>query len=580
MAFQRGYFLNLPIFSGRRRPYTEVDPEEARALFIRDALVPGEINGRFEFIEHNLAQLEAVLKLEHKIRRHDVLISDQTLANFYARQLPANVLSESSLRQWLKSLSEDERQALFLEQEDLFKRELSRDELDLPDSMRHGDHQLPLDYHFGPGEAHDGISARIPLPLLNQLSQADFDKLVPGYLTEKIEYLIRSLPKVVRKQLVPIPDTVAAVEQALRNDTRPLLEALATMLNQRANLRLSAADFKPAELPDHLTMNLVLVDEAGDELGRANALNALQGQFGVQAKQSIASVEHDWQQTGLKAWEFEDLPESILVGTHGLETRAYPALVDATAHVNLQLFDDPAEARVSHRQGVVRLLQLDTGFGRKLEKRPLPYWQTISLRYSPIGSHLDLRAALLDSVLQSLLFEKGDDIRSKAQFFAHSERAEQQFNHAIEPYCKALEQALNAYGSLSSALGSAAMPDQSREDIQTQLDYLIYEDFLVEVPLSSVLNYPVFFRALEKRMERLAYDPQGDLKKLDQLSLYWNQYLQNWEMNPHNEALDAYRWLLEVYRVSLFAPTLKTPVPVSPKRLDAAWQLFLDSTLS
>lgn len=577
MAFQRGYFLSLPIFSGRRRPYAEVDPEEARAIFIREALVPGEINGRFDFIEHNLAQLEAVLKLEHKIRRHDVLVSDQTLANFYARQLPMDVLSESSLRKWLKALSDCTRRALCLEQDDLFKRELNRDELDLPDSMQQGDHQLPLDYYFGPGEAHDGISARIPLPLLNQLSQADFDKLVPGYLTEKIEHLIRSLPKAARKQLVPIPDTVAAVKHALQDDTGPLLESLASMLNQRANLRLSAADFKADGLPDHLTMKLVLVDEEGDELGRASALDKLQGEFGAQAKQSIAAVEHDWQQTGLKAWEFEDLPESIIVGTHGLETRVFPALVDATTYVNLQLFDDQSEAQAAHRQGVVRLVQLDTLFGSKLDKRPLPYWHAISLRYSPIGSHHDLRAALVDSVLLSLLFEKGKDIRSKAEFIKQSERISPQFNHVIEPYCKALEQALSAYGSLSGSLDSAVIPDQSREDIQTQLDYLIYEDFLVEVPLFSLLRYPVYFKALEKRMERLAYDPQGDLKKLSQLSPYWNQYLQNWEANPHNQSLDAYRWLIEVYRVSLFAPTLKTPQPVSPKRLDAAWQCFQES---
>ena len=245
--------------------------------------------------------------------------------------------------------------------------------------------------------------------------------------------------------------------------------------------------------------------------------------------------------------------------------------------MDLQLFDSLEEAQVSHRHGVVRLLQLDTEFGRKLAKRPLPYWQTISLRYSPIGSQLDLRTALIDSVLLSLLFEKSDDIRSKSQFVQRSEQVAKQFNDAIEPYCKSLEQALNAYGSLSSRLDSTAVTGQSREDIQAQLDYLVYEDFLVEVPLTSLLQYPVYFKALENRLERLAYDSQGDLKKQNQLTHYWNQYLQNWEANPHNEALDQYRWLVEAYRVSLFAPTLKTPQPVSPKRLDKAWQLFLDS---
>lgn len=573
MAFQRGYFLNLPVFSGRRRPYSEVDAQEARAIFIREALVPGELKGRFEFIRHNLTMLDEVLQLEHKIRRHDVLVSEQTLANFYAQVLPESVLSESSLRKWLKSDSAHSA-SLKLGKEDLFKRELSRHELDLPDVIHHGEHPLELDYHFAPGEASDGISARVPLPLLNQLSQADFDKLVPGYLSEKIEHLIRSLPKPARKQLAPIQATVEMVNHALQQDDRPLFEALADILNRHANLRLSPADFDQDRLPDHLTMKLVLLDEAGDELGRADTLGKLKQEFGTQARQSIAEVDHQWQKTGLTGWDFDELPDSVRVGTHGLETVAYPALVDAGGSVSLQLFDAPDEAQAAHRQGVVRLIQLGTSFGQKLAKRPLPYWQDISLRYSPIGSSLDLRAALLDAVLMEMLFSADDRIRNRLEFEQQTAKLEVGFSRSIEPYCKSLQQGLSAYGRNIARLDSLSLPAESRQDIQAQLDYLVYEDFLVEVPLSSLLNYPLYFRALDARLERLAFDPQGDLKKLQLLKPYWQAYLQNWETYPHNLALDQYRWMVEAYRVSLFAPTLKTPQPVSPKRLDSAWNRF------
>ncbi len=284
LAFQRGYFLNLPIFSGRKKQYSHINPEEARALFIRDALVPGEINGTFEFIEHNLDQIDTVVKLEHKIRRHDVLVSEQTLVDFYTERLPENVLSESSLRKWLRTLDEPALERLCLTEADILKRALSDDERDLPDTLEYKDHALPLDYQYAPGEQHDGISTRIPLPLLNQLSQADFDKLIPGYLLEKIEYLIKSLPKVLRKKLAPLPETIAFIHQPLKQDTRPLLEAMADMLNLRAGLRadlhsdlfIKPSDFKLDNLPEHLTMKLVLLDEAGDELGRANNLQALQ----------------------------------------------------------------------------------------------------------------------------------------------------------------------------------------------------------------------------------------------------------------------------------------------------------------
>ncbi len=574
MAFQRGYFLNLPIFSGRRRPYSEVDPEEARALFIRDGLVPGELNHQFDFVEHNLKQLDQVVRLEHKIRRHDVLVSEQTLVNFYATALPEFVLSESSLLKWLKNCTDQAREKLFLTQSELLKRELSRDELDLPDALQYGDHQLSLDYQFSPGESNDGISARIPLPLLNQLSQAEFDKLVPGYLTEKIEFLIRSLPKAQRKQLVPIPDTVAYANQRLQNDQKPLLDALAELLSRRSGLTITAHDFNPAMLPEHLSMKLVLLDEEGDELGRADSVKALQENFGQQARNTIADADHAWQQSGFSQWTFEDLPDSVELGTHGLTTLAYPAVVDAVSCVNLQLFDDPDNARRAHHQGITRLIQTGTDFGKKLIRRPLPYWQEISLRYSPVGSHQDLHTALLDAVILELTFKNDDSIRSKTTFEQAVKRIEKQFSRTIEPYCKALNLALNAYGNILNVLGEQGLPNESKQDIHAQLDYLIYEDFLLEVPLDILLHYPLYFKALQIRLERLAYDPQGDLKKLAQLTPYWNRYLHHWEAHPENTTLDHFRWQVEAYRISLFAPKLKPPVPISPTRLDRGWQAF------
>ena len=578
MAYQRGYFLNLPIFSGRRRPYSEIDPEEARALFIRDGLVPGELSHKFDFVEHNLGQLDQVIKLEHKIRRHDVLVSEQTLVNFYASALPENVLSEPGLRKWLKISSREAQKNLFLTRDALLKRELNRNELDLPDELQTGDYQLSLDYHFSPGESNDGISARIPLPLLNQLSQADFDKLVPGYLPEKIEHLIRSLPKAQRKQLVPIPDTVAYAKEQLQSDTRPLLDALAELLNKRSGLTLRAQDFNSSTLPKHLSMKLVLLDEEGDELGRADSVKALQQDFGQQAQNTVTDADHAWQQSGFSHWDFEDLPDSVELDTHGLTTLAYPAVVDAASCVNLQLFDAPDNARRAHREGITRLIQTGCDFGNKLSRRPLPYWQEISLRYSPIGSHHDLRSALLDAVIQEIAFANNASIRSKSTFEQAVRELENQFSHTIEPYCKALSFALNAYGSILTLLETQSLPEESEQDIHTQLDYLIYEDFLLEVPLDILLHYPLYFKALQARLERLAYDPQGDLKKLAQLTPYWNQYLHHWETYPETPALDNFRWQIEAYRISLFAPTIKPPIPISPTRLDRGWQAFESTT--
>ncbi len=571
MAYQRGYFLNLPIFSGRRRPYGEIDPEEAHAIFIRDALVPGELNQPFDFVTHNLARIDEVVTLEHKIRRHDILVSDEVLVRFYGAQIPEWVNSEAGLKKWLRSLSTEQHNALFVRQETLLKREIqARD--DLPDVLKTGKHKLALDYQFAPGEAHDGVSASVPLPLLNQLSQADFDRLVPGYLGEKIELLVRSLPKNIRKQLAPLAETIDHVKPIVREDTRPLLAALADALHAQSGLKVVPAHFNPATLPEHLNMKLVLLDEQGDELARADKLSDLQDEFGDQASNTIAETDHTWQQQGLTDWHFDDLPVNVVVNTHGLETQAYPALVDAGDTVNIQLFDDPIEAQYAHKMGVTRLARFGSRFGKSLVKRPLPYWQEISLRYSAIGSQDGLRAALLDALIQGLMFAAEPVIQTKQQFERALVYTEQHFSGEVEPVCQALQLALNAYGQCLGLIEGLSTPSQ--EDIQVQLNYLIYEDFLLEVPLETVLVYPVYFKALAARIERLRYDPQGDEKKLVLLEPYWSRYLQSWEAHPDNAALDHYRWMVEAYRVSLFAPKVKPPIPVSPKRLDQAWQAF------
>jgi ATP-dependent helicase HrpA len=579
IAFQRGYFLNLPVFSGRRRPYSGINPQESRLLFIHDGLVTGDLGNHFDFIIHNLEQFEAVTRLEHKTRRHDILLSTRSLANLYAQSMPEHILSENSLLKWLKTCSEPERKQLFFTREQLLKRELDSHEASYPDELQHGDYRLPLDYHFSPGDLNDGISAHIPLPLLNRLSLTDFDKLVPGYLREKIEHLIKSLPKARRKLLLPLPETIADANHQLQHDTQPLLDALAKILSKRAGQPIRAHEFELENLPTHLNMQLVLVDTEGDELGRASSVEDLQDHFGQQARDNIAEVDHRWQRSNILHWDFGDIPEAVEIGTHGVKTIAYPALVDAVINVELRLFDDPGEAVEAHRCGITRLVLLSSDFGKKLLKRPLPYWQEIGIRYSPIGSALDLRASLLDAVIQKLIFQDQRVIRSKAIFDEDIARIGPHFTHEIEPYCKALMLALKAYGEIMSRLSELSIPDQSERSIRTQIDYLLYEDFLLEVPLTALLHYPLYFKALEARVDRLAYDPQGDLKKLAQLTPYSDYYLESWQDNPENPQLEAYRWQLEAYRISLFAPTLKPPVPISPKRLDRAWQAFQQTAI-
>ncbi len=580
MAFERAYLMSLPIYSGRRTSYSKINPIESRMLFIRDGLVGNDLAGNDRhgspaFLAHNQAVIDSVIKMEHKLRRHNVLVAPDALYAFYHALLPATVFSQPTLHKWLKTITDVERQALLMDEQQVMKRALSIElQQSLPDTIEIRGNRINLDYQFKPGEFDDGITAK--LPLLNQLSPADFDRLVPGYLPQKLELLIRSLPKTLRKQCAPISGTVKRVQSQVEQDTRVLEEALAEALSKTLKIKVGASDFDAAFIDSNLKIKLAVVDEEGDEIETSDSLEQLQERYEVQAKEQIAQVEHELVKSGKTRWEFGALPDSIEVSRHGTIALAYPALVDNVESVGVQLFDSAAEAGRSHQQGLVRLFCLSHPLGQSLAKRPLPYWQSIALRYVGIGNSEDLKQEITEALLLEAFKSQSKSIRNVKDYSTYADKVATQWQADSEQYCQLLEKVLTQASEVRvqfSELKNNINPAIA-EDIEMQLGYLVYESFVTEVRYEKLAWYPKFFKGCLVRLERCQFDESGDLAKLAQLQPYWHRYLRLYEAYPESQVLDDYRWLVEMYRLSLFAQTLGAPIKVSAKRLEQVWQTF------
>ncbi len=582
MAFERAYLMSLPIYSGRRVPYAKINPAEARMLFIRDALVGNDMQRPPAFLQHNQQVIDDVIKMEHKLRRHDVLVAPDALYAFYHAKLPPEVCSEPTLIKWLRSLDKSQAAELLMSQQAVMRRELDIDlQARLPDALDIRGNRIDLSYQFKPGDSTDGITAKLPLPLLNQLTRADFDRVVPGYLADKLELLIRSLPKHLRKQCVPVADTVQKVQPKIEKDPQPLEQAMATALSAHTGVQIVAQDFDSQAVSENLRLKLEVVDEEGDTLDVGSDLDALQQQYGEQASEQLAEVQHSIVQSGKTKWDFPALPTSVSLQHKGVATTAYPALVDTVKTIGVQLFDDEQQAHQSHQHGLVRLFLLSHPYGQTLMKKPLPYWQSIALRYAAVGPAEPLRQDFIEALLIQSFIGEGSkvashSIRDAQSFMQLADAIADQLPKQIEQHCELLQRVLTQANELRALLDEkqSQLTSAICEDITVQLDYLVYEGFLSEVPFNRLAWYPKFFKGVAVRIERSQFDAAGDQQKMQQLQPYWQRYLQHWEAHPDNEALEAYRWLVEVYRLSLFAQTVGSPAKVSPQRLDKAWQEF------
>jgi len=485
-----------------------------------------------------------------------------------------------TFEQWRKKIESEAPDLLRLTREDVFRSASMSADVEYPGEMLVNGFPLQLKYCFSPGSDDDGVTAIIPLASINQFSQAQFDYLVPGFFPEKITALFKGLPKRLRKQLVPIPESVESAlayfnkMEKLSADRQGLMESLMEFLKKEKAVVVKMNDWQIDQLPAHLLMRFDVMDHQQKSLGLSRSLVELQSRFSGHAAGEMANVESDssWPSEGINTWNFGDLPEFILVTRGEQQYRAYPAIVDKGDSVGIELFDAPVTAMQAHVKGLQRLAVLENAKAVKYLLRNIPNINEMSLIYSVIAPADDLKMDLLSLILDQCFFEQGHAIRRQEEFFICMQQAEELMPIA-NGVCKLAAQILNAYqvARQKFLLVKNNCSKESAQDIQTQFDTLLYAGFLQQTPFLWLQELPRYFRALTVRLEKIADSPMGDEKKLQLLQpflLKYHQLQQSISTVVGDAETIKLRWMLEEYRVSLFAQPMKTAIPISPKRIE------------
>jgi ATP-dependent helicase HrpA len=577
--YERVTLFGLTLSSGKRVPYEQVDAKAAREIFIRHALVHMEYDSRAPFLEHNLKLLEDTEYLQQKGRRVDLLGDENQLYEFFDARLPAGISTGAAFERWRREAEAKDPKILWLTERDISAGDAELDAARFPDHLSAGPLVVELRYRFEPGAEDDGVSALIPLHVLNQLPEEPFTWLVPGLLEEKVTALVRSLPKNLRVHFVPVPAAVARALPLLEPGRGSLHAQLADALLKTGGVPVNADAFNEDQLPLHLRMNFVLMDETGAVIARSRSLAALRD------KHAGASQQHYAKQSKLKSgartWEFGELPERQDSAPGGRPQIGYPALADEGDAVGLRVFATPAEARINHERGCARLIRLVMARDLKPLKRDLAVNVQGEIVYRALPAHpllnpeivpgRDLRDDLLDRIVMTVFLEGQAPLRSGAEFDA---RMAARRGGIVLP---ALEISRSVQGSLEQLgriqIAIAKVNAAAVADIRSQLAWLAPAGFLLVTPWQRLKEFPRYLLAIEQRLEKLARDPRRDAQLAAEIAPIEARYRERVRvergMKPPGE--DEYRWLLEEFRVSLFAQQLKTRVPISARRLSDAW---------
>lgn len=585
VANEKVSLFGLVIVPRRRVHYGPIDPLASREIFIRQGLVEGEYVSDTPWARNNRQLVRDVELMETKLRRRDLLADAASRFAFFDAKVPAGVYNGPLFEEWRRAAEQRDKRVLFMRREDLVlpgpeaPAELFPDRVVVNESVR-----LQLQYYFDPGHPADGVTAVVPLAVLNQLPPEPFEWLVPGHLLEKVTELIRTLPKELRVQFVPVPDTARSAAPVLKFGDGSLTAALAWQLGKMAGHPVPPSAFAPDQLPDWLRMNFRVVDEAGRTLEAGRDLTEIRRKLKVELKQTFEALPtSEWHRDGITRWDFPDLPEVVEVRRPGMVVRGYPAVVDqGPKGVALRLLDSAKQAADANRAGLRRLFLLQLGADRvKHLQRHLPGIDQMCLQYATIGACDDLKRDVLTVAADRALF--GDEqllIRRRDDFVVRAERAWQRLSESAKEVCGAVAETLELYQSLAQRLSRPVPPlvAPNVADVRQHLADLLPRGFVAATPWAWLRHFPRYLRAADLRLKKLLNaGATRDTQAMNEVRPIWRRYVDRRSLHEfqgvEDPALDQYRWMVEELRVSLFAQELKTSAPVSVKRLE---QLFAE----
>ena len=629
VASERVTLYGLTVLPRRPVSYGKVAPEEAREIFIRGALVAQESNLQTAFFAHNKKLIKEITELEHKSRKQDVLVDDEALFAFYNERLPELVwkdakggvwgseeggqnLSDKNAEQngsdnktnqhaakgkgrlkplpladirtfeaWLKTAERDNPRLLFLSRDDLMQHAAAHiTEEQFPKHWQTADGKFKLSYRFEPHHPLDGVTMTVPLTVLNRLHAPSLEWLVPGMLREKIQLLIKALPKQIRRICVPVPDFITKFLESNPDRQAAIIPQLAHFIAKSAgDMRILEQIDQDAwaaqELPEHCYLNLRIIDDGGQELAMGRDLIQIQQQLGKAAATTFRDNTQEFERDNVTAWDIGTLPESIKFARGKQQLTGYLGLQkEKDGRIALRLFDTTEAAEQAHRLGVIELMKLQLKEQVKDLNKGIQGFTQAAMLLKHINADT-LRDDLTQAVCDRAFIGEDELPRNEKAFKEQIKRARSRLPAVKEALSRYLQETAAAYAELNGKLGKHPLTHLMRQRLQT----LLTAGFATRTPWAQWPRLPIYLKAMTLRLEKYSSNPardaarEADIQELEQM---WQEKTDGLvkQGQPVSDDLAAFRWMIEELRVSLFAQELKTPYPVSVKRLLKEWSFF------
>ena len=600
MVYEQTALYGLTLVHRRRVRFAPISRPEARALFIRAGLVEGTLDSGAECLAHNRGVVARLRRFDHKHRRPDVAIRDQDVYEFYDENLPDSVCDGVSFTAWWQRCSRSEGERLMMHSARIGRSPPENTGRDFPDLWHLEDASLPLTYRFSPGEVGDGIRVIVPLPLLGRLGAGDFEWLVPGLRKEKVLAMLRALPKPLRRELMPLSEVAARFVASHERARGSLGDALRLYLWRCEGVTVEGDHFSPPrlarELPPHLIIDFLVVGESGETLGAGRDLGRLQRALRAMARSGgvQAPGTAGFERRGLTEWSFDSLPEEVDLEQGGARWRAYPALIDRGDSVDLSLVDSRRAALAATRQGLLRLLMIRAAPALKRLRRRLPDFERLGLAYAlvpqasmAVASILHLPRAicesppelsddLVETACAQAFLGSASEVRFPEDFEQAYRQGEEGLAAAAKQVCGLCARILDRYREVLSGRSESTLPAPTAADVERQLAHLMFRGFMRATDWRDLHEVPRYLEALALRLEKIRRGGSGDAGKLAVFEPLWLRFAYraraHYERGRRDAELARYRWMLEEFRISLFAQELGTAYRISERRLEAQWR--------
>ncbi|WP_019616612.1 ATP-dependent RNA helicase HrpA [Psychromonas ossibalaenae] len=573
-AFENQILYGLPIVTKRKVTYTKIDPVLCRELFIRHALVEGEFITRHQFFKDNQALLEDIEELEHKSRRRDILVDDETLYYFYDQHIPSNVASAKQFDSWWNREKKKNPELLNYQREQVMAHGADKVTANAyPDFWQQGPFKLKLSYAFEPGTKQDGVTVDVPLALLNQVQGTGFDWQIPALREELLIALIKTLPKTLRRNFVPAPNYAEAAMAVMEPLKMPLLEAFEKQLLRMTGVIIPEKSWDISVLPAHLKMNFNVINDNGKSVALGTDLALLQHELKGEVKETLSKVSKQGiEKTDLVEWNFGKLPTSFSKNHGGYEVKAFPALVDKNKSVAIELFDSQEKALRANQNGLRRLVLLNVPSPIKYLQQSLPNKAKLGLYFNPFGQVKDLIddciACAVDAILKETKPAQNED-----EFEAQKEKVRAELADRTLVITQLVEEVLTLAHAVNKKLKGKVDLTMlvAQGDIKSQLQRLIFPGFACQIGEAKLPDLKRYLTALEKRLEKLPVNPTQDRLHtiaVSELETRYSALCKTMMTNEkeHAQLAEIY-WMMEELRVSFFAQQLGTAYPISEKRI-------------